>query len=99
MTGRPKQFAGGALPQAGSGGELRADRLDSAQAPKRIVIRSPQDCDRGQLVVQAHGKAADLGPSSTTNCVSLPAVTPSSVSTGVPVPRRRFQRGSLVEKS
>jgi integrase len=27
------------------------------------------------------------------------AVTPSAVSTGVPVPRRRFQRGSLVEKS
>ena len=26
-------------------------------------------------------------------------VTPSAVSTGVPVPRRRFQRGSLVEKS
>ncbi len=27
------------------------------------------------------------------------AVTPSAVSTGVPVPRRRFQRGSLVERS
>src|SRR6516162_4371384 len=29
---------------------------------------------------------------------SLP-VTPSPVSTGVPVPRRRFQRGSLMERS
>jgi Phage integrase, N-terminal SAM-like domain len=31
--------------------------------------------------------------------VDFPPVTPSLVSTGVPVPRRRFQRGSLVEKS
>src|SRR5215469_6921908 len=35
-----------------------------------------------------HGRVVD----------SLP-VTPSPVSTGVPVPRRRFQRGSLVERS
>jgi len=31
--------------------------------------------------------------------VDSAAVTPSPASTGVPVPRRRFQRGSLVEKS
>jgi integrase len=31
--------------------------------------------------------------------VPSPAVTPSAVSTGAPVPRRRFQRGSMVEKS
>ena len=37
-----------------------------------------------------------------TPCLSVldsAAVTPSSVSTGVSVPRRRFQRGSLVQKS
>jgi len=36
------------------------------------------------------------GPSTV---VDFAAVTPSTVSTGVPVPRRRFQRGSLAERS
>jgi integrase-like protein len=93
------QFTGGTLPHAGSTGEVCESGSPSALNVPNFTI--PQVQDRGSVVAELPGcgKLADYGIPTTGNCATLLAVTPSAVSTGVPVPRRRFQRGSLVGRS
>lgn len=99
MTSKPEQFAGGTLSQADSNGEVWADRLNSFVDAVKIALGCSQNSDPGIRELPGQTKSPDPAASNTTNCVTLAAVTPSSVSAGEPVPRRRFQRGSLVEKS
>lgn len=94
------QIAGSALPHAGSGGEVHAYRFDSCLDAEKVASRSPQTNSSQSVDVSACPNSLVLDASTVRNCDSLPAVTRSAASTGGhSVPRRRFQRGSLAEKS
>jgi integrase len=99
MMRMPEQFAGGTLPSDGSNAEVWADRLNSFLISLTIALGCFQPKVCGIPELPGGGKPRGSEPFSTTNCDSLLAATPSSVSMGEPVPRRRFQRGSLVEKA
>jgi hypothetical protein len=92
---KPKQFVGGALPQAGSYAEVLADRLDSFLAVLRIAWVCPESHDPGGLEASGRGKSADCRPSVTTNCDTLRAQGQRVSGPGVKMARRRFQKGNL----
>ena len=100
MIESPEQFAGGKLLHAGSNVEVCADRPDSRVHAPKIASRTRQTRAAGFPGVRGYGESPDSGAFYRSNCDSLSAVTRSAVSTGGRfVLRRRFQRGTLVERA
>src|SRR5580704_4395485 len=95
----PEQFADRTLPSDGSNAEVWADLLNSFLISLTIVLGCFQAKTCGIPELPGGGKPRGSEPFSTTNCDSLLTATPFPMSAGVPVPRRRFQRGSLIQKS
>jgi integrase len=96
---KPEQLAGGALPHAGSSVEVCPDSRPTLPLGRNFAIGGPQTHDPALSQPQSQSELPDCGTLYRNKCDSLAPVTRFPVSTGVPVPRRRFQRGSLVEKS
>jgi integrase len=96
---KSEQFAGGALPHAGSSVDVCPDCRPTLPLDRNFAVGGPQTHDLALSQLQDRSEFPDCGSLYRNNCDSLAPVTRLSVSTGVPVPRRRFQRGSLVVKS
>lgn len=69
MIGNPEQFAGGALPDAGSNGEVRAHRTNSPQGGQGIASGSAQTHDSTGSGTRGHREPVDSGALYSTNCV------------------------------
>jgi integrase len=100
MSANREQFAGGALPHAGSGVQVCPDRLDSRLDAPEIALGRPQTNDSPSPGVPGPEESPGSGASYRNNCDTFLPVTRSAVSTGGRfVLRRRFQRGALVKKA
>lgn len=96
MTRKPTQFAGGTLPGDGSSSSVCTDPSRSAPDARKFATRSTQADDPGASGVLGHGKSADPGISTVTNCDSLP-IQGQHVSgqRGESLARRRYQKANL----
>lgn len=70
MSGRPEQFAGGALPQAGSSGEVRSGFASSPLQARKSPMGSPQTHDSKSVRVPGRSDSSVFGPPNRTNCLS-----------------------------
>ena len=97
---KSKQFAGGALPHVGSNGGFCSVSVSGRSMPLNLIMGSTESRDFESPGVLGRDGLSVSGASNTPNCASLSAVTRSAASTGGRfVPRRRFQRGALMQKS
>ncbi len=99
MSAKPEKVAGGMLLHAGSAAAVCGDSAAHALNARNFAVGSAQSHDPGLPKLRSQGESPDCGGVYRNNCDSLAPVTHFSVSTGGPVLRRRFQRGSLVAKS
>jgi len=95
MLKRPSHFAGGALPDTGSDGEVSVGTPDSLSDARKTVSGRSQVDDTRILDVPGCGKSVDSEASTITNCVTLPAQGKRISGPGVNMARRRYQKGSI----
>jgi integrase len=95
MINRPEQFAGGALPHAGSNGEVRSVSASGRPKSPNFATGGTESRDSESPRVPGRGGLPVSGASNTPNCVTLPAQGQRVSGPGAKMARRRYQKGNL----
>lgn len=90
-----EQFAGGALPHAGSNGEVRSVSAFGRPKSSNFATGSTESRDSELATVPGRGGLPVCGASSTSNCATLPAQRQRIGERGGNLARRRFQKGRV----